>query len=175
MVTDGSLGIRGKSGAYEIHPDTNLLKPYRVAKVTLGNGPITVEKIISLRDDGMSEIPLTTKEGVRWGRSPPRLKSQGDHALVRETIAPEVIQELSRLGYQTRSRGTATEIIYSVSETQIISNLKKYVVRLNEMIALKYPIELITAFAEQELLLIHPFQNGNGRIARLIAQAIYFN
>jgi hypothetical protein len=41
------------------------------------------------------------------------------------------------------------------------------------MVRLGYPPEVISSYAVQELLIMHPFKDGNGRTARLLGQILY--
>ena len=51
--------------------------------------------------------------------------------------------------------------------------LKKFADEINQMVKRGDPPERITAFAAQDLLILHPFKDGNGRTARIVAQVIY--
>ena len=91
----------------------------------------------------------------------------------------EVLAKLEKYGYKLFteriiSEGKDQEVVkidYG-SKDKVLENLREFIRHLNLMInSGRDPYEAI-AFAVQELLIIHPFKDGNGRIARILGQRL---
>ncbi|MBF0360706.1 MAG: Fic family protein [Oligoflexia bacterium] len=117
--------------------------------------------------------------------------------LMNSPLNKEVVTRLERLGCVVKSYQQYNEIppeilknnpyyfkpqkemkdLYSISYPDSSvqkKNLANYVVKLNKMLQeKKLPAERIATFAVQELLIMHPFDDGNGRTARILGQVIY--
>jgi Fic family protein len=99
-----------------------------------------------------------------------------------KTISEKDIKELHRLFYfriDTENAGeyrkakayiTGSKFPLS-SPAEIPGLMKKYIAQLKRQRGIKHPVEL-AALAHKELVFIHPFVDGNGRVGRLLMNLI---
>lgn len=173
ITADGATGVFLKDGKVHVSGSVNLLGAYKEGMRTLEPGRISVEDIEKLRARSMEVLSVSGRDGQEKLVAPSSSrKPAGASATVRGQIHPEVKERLERYGYEVRNSKGNTKISYARPPDRG-DPLEKFVSELNLMAARHHPPERIAAYAAQELLLIHPFHNGNGRTARLLGQIIY--
>jgi len=170
VVFDGSTGLFVLTDKVTVDQSRNLISAYKYIKKVLAEGDLSKSTVIEMRKLGQESIVVSTRKGGRQLRRKPfRFKKTGETATVRGRLHPEVTEKLLAYGYKVDQRVSRTIITYQNPEKA----LETFTTRLNKMIEMDLPPEYISSYAVQELLIIHPFADGNGRTARLLGQAIY--
>jgi len=172
LVVDGSTGVFRIGNELEIDPSLNLVNAYRNGMQTIKPGELKFEDLIDLRKF-TNEI-FSTHQGRQLVSPKLRFKNANETATVQKPH-PEVLKRIESYGHEIRSikpgkNGGDTIITYTGNPRRAVET---YLERLNFMIKNRYPPEYITAYAVQELLIIHPFSGGNGRVARMLGQILY--
>jgi hypothetical protein len=170
-VTDGSTGVYRLGRHFVFDVSSNLLGAYKWALAEIQPGALNAADVVELRNRALQL--LSVGRGRDLVEVPPaRFKTERDVANVRGPMHPEVAAKLRSYGYEVSTTSSGTRIRY----TRAVSGptpLERYVAELNRLVAGGASPERVAAFAVQELLLIHPFDGGNGRTARLLGQALY--
>ena len=165
-VLDGSTGIFKLGDEIVVDANTNLIAAYKEGMGRIKPGALKTSDIVNLRSKGFNIIT----DGKDLKNVPLRAKTSA--AILHDPLHPEVKEKLLKYGYTVEEHDGITKIGYSQS-WRGPPPLDQFVTRLNELVKLRYPPEYIASYAMQELLIIHPFQDGNGRTARLLGQIIY--
>jgi len=183
LFLNGSLGLTAVPKGVTIS-DSGLGKAY----LEMG------QRILQAKKEGLPLITRELLETARWilgGESAvfqkPKLKS-GSVIIGKEKntqIHPEVARRLQDYGYRWEQRMVKKKnkeipviVLDYGAEAGVSRNLDLFIQALNERIDrfLNYGegrVEDLVAFAVQELLIVHPFVDGNGRIARLLGQVLH--
>lgn len=173
---DGSLGVWIESPSeVGIDPNINILQAYRFFTRVRSLRSFSVSDLERLRMIAFKEARIYDPN-LKTSRKIPKFASDGKKNNFRDKktdITPAAIERLRKYGHTVHE--TSTEYIIDYDESKLKENLAHYVEELNRLIEEKKPWEEVVAFAVQELLLIHPFDNGNGRTARLLGQIIIFH
>ncbi|MBF0365669.1 MAG: Fic family protein [Oligoflexia bacterium] len=183
--------------------DINLIEAYKVAKSALQKAALTVEDIIKIRTKSehfiYERVTTKSKQHKIKGKIKKFSWNQDNKSIViNSPLSDEVILRYQKMGYTISKYNTYREIpkaslknnpyyfvpddkpttvYYSITfprQEIMKTSLQNYVEKLNRMMSEKEESpEKIATFAVQELLIMHPFDDGNGRTARIIGQAIY--
>ena len=166
---DGALGLFDLSGEVVVDGSMNALASYKYIAGRLKDsvGALKVEDIVETRR--LSRETLRANRGEDLVSPPLRYKEGG--ARVKEDIHPEVIKRFEHYGIKVEKRDDYTQIQFAHESNP--PPLDRYVERLNTMMKADYPPEVVATHAIQDLLIMHPFADGNGRTARIIGQAVY--
>ncbi|HVK61487.1 MAG TPA: Fic family protein, partial [Bdellovibrionales bacterium] len=170
VVTDGSTGIFLIDDEFVADGSVNLIKAYGRLKALLRSGrQLTVEDIENVRRDAMDTVVVGDGKIIS---SPVRYKKRSDRARFPRGfrgLHKQVERKLEQFGYSVQQSQSHVTIGYN---DRVKENLANYVERLNQMIANGDNLAETVVFAIQDFLIIHPFNNGNGRTARAIGQAL---
>ena len=139
-----------------------------------------------------SETKIILEEGMTIGGKPLKdhFEAVGhaeafDHLFTMvklKSIKEENIQELHRLFFYRIDQKTAgkyrkTQAIITGSKyplpkpADLLSLMKHLIPRIDELRKVKHPVEL-AALMHKEFVFIHPFVDGNGRVARLLMNLV---
>ncbi len=140
---------------------------------------ITLESLLGARQ--LASAVLIDGKTSKFNYTPIEFKEGVVIAGKARNFSPhiEVLEKLERYGYKLFaekivSEGKEQDVVKIDfgSKDKVLENLRNFISELNSMISSKRdPYETI-AFAVQELLIIHPFKDGNGRIARILGQRL---
>lgn len=170
LTKDGSINVFRRGNNLVLKTDVNLIAAYKYGKANLVSGSITVDQIIAMRKKAI-EV-LARDKGREQVRPEFTFKDNESVAKVGNDIHPDTVKKLKEYNFEVTKVKDGYLIRYGAMENQV-GLLHQYVEQLNELARSQAPPEMITAFAVQELLIRHPFEDGNGRTARLIGQIIY--
>ncbi|MBY0451677.1 MAG: Fic family protein, partial [Bdellovibrionaceae bacterium] len=172
---DSTVPETGETGLFRvgddvvIDPNTNIVAAYKSFTQRLESGaPLTGQDFIDVRKQAYSVRSANVGEGRT--EIPFQFKNKYTATIPAE-IPPYVRERLSHYGIEHRIENGQTKIIYPDAARG--PPLDRLADDVNRMIAEGQPPERVTAFMAQDLLILHPFKDGNGRTARLMAQGMY--
>lgn len=185
LYLNGSLGIFQNPTGLTFAP-VNLPKAYLMLQKHLTSELWLGTKLLDqLRSLIMDNEPQKLGEL----NNPPDIEYKTGKTIIGKVknvvIHPEVASKIQKYGYKIETDthqvdGKTTEVIaIDYGSAEIAKrNLEVYVKNLNQMIKdhldnKSYTVEEIVTYAVQEFLIIHPYKNGNGRLSRVIGQAVY--
>lgn len=191
IVTTGDTGVARIKNNIVLLPDKNLIRAYKEGMALLDlERQITVEDIIQLRKWALETHYF--RRGRKVVEEEFRLRNAEDKAyLMLDEVHETVLETLRTNGCTVELKNLdefsddflarlklkpGTEQLYVVTypdENVILESIRRFAERLNNLIQSRAPPEYIASYAVQELLIIHPFKEGNGRTARLLGQILY--
>ncbi|MNJ94902.1 Fic/DOC family protein [compost metagenome] len=167
----GELGVYRLGDKVALDAESNLVGAYSRFSKRLDSGePLTAQDLIDVRTQSHSLRAVTKKNGeTELVSLPMEFKGKFSTTLDSE-ISPYVQERLKHYNIDFKISEGKTKIMYPEGSREV--GLNKLTDDLNTMIARGDPAERVSAFAVQELLILHPFKDGNGRTARLVGQAL---
>jgi hypothetical protein len=169
----------GETGVFRIGEnlamdgESNLVNAYANFSKKLASGnPLTAKDLIEVRSQAYEFRSVTNKKGTEIVSIPTAFKGKFSTTLETE-ISPYVQDRLKHYNIEFKIADGKTKIMYPEGSRE--SALEGLASEINQMIAKGDPPERIASFATQDLLILHPFKDGNGRTARVVGQALLKN
>ncbi len=153
----------------EINGDFNLIGAYRKGMSTIVPGQAKVQDFVNMRKD-VAEIEVSARKFNYKVLPDPQLLS--GKVYIPHEIPNQVLGVMNFYGikYSKNPEGGYFVVHDQASKMPM---LEKFVSKLNGLVASGASPEKVVAVAVQDYIVIHPYDDGNGRTARLYAQILY--
>lgn len=178
-VLDGTTSLFVVGGKLEVDASMNLVGAYRKATARFAQRPrgqdfrLRSEDIVGLRQDAMDVLSVQQKTGDIQLAQYKGLWRESQHTTnlpKNFNLSPYVEGRMKAMGFKLERGPNGIKI--DTSAVDFKKQLDLLVERVNQRIAAGQDPDLITAYATQELLILHPFNAGNGRTGRLLGQIL---
>lgn len=175
----GELGVFKLQGETIIEPNTNLFAAYKEAIKTLSESNLVSVKLFE-RIRGLSLEMLATNNGqylatipLRYSESKSYLVNNNSQNDSRQRIHNYIRKRFDHYGIKLVPSSKGEKIIhqnidYKFFLAEISDQVNKMILKADT------PFKVVT-WLVQELLILHPFKDGNGRFARLMGQALFYH